>query len=295
MGLGALAPVGGDARESINADWNIVTPDYFRTLRIPVLEGRGFIASDRDGAPAVAIVNETFAKTAWPGSSAVGQRLIHSTPDSRSELHVIGVVRDGKYRSLGEAPLSHIFVPHAQQFSQDMSLVVRRTMERSAVPAIREALRELDPDLPIISAQSLAEAVAIGLMPQRLAATLAGSLGGVGLLLAAIGIYGVTSFTVAHRRREIGLRIALGAAQPQVLGLVLRQGMGLAVAGVVIGLALGAVAARLLTSLLYGLGANDPVTFVSVAGIFCSIAALATYLPARAALRIDPLKALRVD
>jgi ABC-type antimicrobial peptide transport system permease subunit len=243
----------------------------------------------------VAIVNETFAKRAWPGAPAVGQRLIRQTPDARSELLVVGVARDGKYRTLGEAPMAFIYVPHAQQFSDDMALLVRRSGTASAVPAVRAALRDLDPGLPIIRAQRLADAAAIGLVPQRVAATLAGSLGFVGLLLAAIGIYGVTSFGVAQRRREIGLRMALGAPGPQVLWLVLRQGLGLAAMGVAIGLGLGAIAARLLSSFLYGLGANDPLTFVAVAAIFTAIAALATYIPARAALRIDPLKALRVD
>ena len=293
FGLGGLTPAGKD--EDIAADWNIVTPGYFSALKIPVLAGRGFTPADREGTPAVAVVNETFAKRAWPGSDAVGQRLIRQTPDGRSELIVVGVARDGKYRTLGEAPVAFIYVPHAQNFSDEMALLVRRSGTGSAVPAVRAALRELDPALPIVNAQLLHDAAAIGLIPQRVAATLAGSLGLVGLLLAAIGIYGVTSFGVAQRTREIGLRVALGAAQPQVLRLVLRHGLGLALVGVAIGLALGAAAARLLSSLLYGVGANDPLTFLGVAAVFAAIAALATYIPARAAVKIDPLQALRVD
>jgi predicted permease len=296
MGLGGLSPAGGDpARDSIDADWNIVTADYFEVLRIPFRAGRTFTAVDREGAPAVAIVNETFAKRAWPNRSAVGQRLIRQTPDSRSELEVVGVVRDGKYRSLGEAPMAHIFVPHAQHPSGDMSLLVRRSSDASAVPAVRGVLRELAPDMPIVTAQPLSEAVAVGLMPQRVAAKLAGSLGFIGLLLAALGIYGVTAFSVAQRTREIGVRVALGAPRSTVLRMVVRQGMRLAVVGVAVGLAGGAALARLLSSLLYGLGANDPVTFGAVAVIFCAIAGLASYMPARAALKIDPLRALRVE
>lgn len=296
MGLGGLAPVGHDPiREDIGADWNVVTPGYFAALKIPILAGRNFAAADRTGAPPVAIVNETFAERAWPGQAAVGQRLLRQTPEGQSELTVVGVARNGKYRTLGETPVPYIYVPHAQQPMQDMALIVKRAGPTSAVPAVRAALHDLNPNLPIIKAQSLTEAVSLGLLPQRVAARLAGSLGLLGLLLAAFGIYGVTAFAVAQRTREIGLRVALGAPRAQVLQLILKQGLVLAVAGVVLGLVAGALAARLLSSLLYGVGAQDPLTFAMVAIVFVGIAGLASYLPARAAMQIDPLKALRVD
>jgi predicted permease len=296
MGLGLLAKVGHDPeKENLDADWDVITPGYFRTLKIPIVAGRDFTAADRQGAPSVAIVNETFAARVWPGESAVGQRLVRETPEGRSELTVVGVVRNGKYRFLGEAPLAYIYVPHAQEPMLDMKLVVKSAGRTSALPALRSALHELDPNLPIIKAQSLAEAVSVALLPQRVASRLAGSLGMLGLLLAAFGIYGVTAFAVAQRTREIGVRMALGAPQGQVLKLILKQGLGLTVLGVAIGLVAGALAARLMSSLLFGLGADDPLTFATVAVVFVGIAGLASYLPGRTAMKIDPLKALRVD
>jgi predicted permease len=296
MGLGGLAPIGHDPiKEDIGADWNVVSPGYFNTLRTPLLAGRDFSGADRMGMPAVAIVNETFAQRVWPGQSAIGQRLLRQTPEGRSELTVVGVARNGKYRTLGEAPLPYVYVPHAQQPMEDMALVVRSAGTESAIGEVRAALHDLNPNLPIIKAQPMSEAVSIGLLPQRVAARLAGSLGLVGLLLAAFGIYGVTAFAVAQRTREIGVRVALGAPRAQVLTLVLRQGVGLAAAGVLVGLIAGAMASRLLSSLLYGFGAQDPLTFATVAIVFVSIAGLASYLPARAAMKIDPLRALRVD
>ena len=297
MGLGGLAAVGHDpATEDIAADWNVVTPGYFKTLNIPILAGRDFTAADRDGAPAVAIVNATFAERVWPGQSAVGQRLVRETPEGKSELTVVGVARNGKYRTLGESPLAYIYVPHAQQSMTDMTLIVKSAGGAGgALPSVRAALHELNPNLPIIKAQSLSEAVSIALIPQRVAARLAGSLGMLGLLLAAFGIYGVTAYTVAQRTREIGVRVALGAPRAQVVGLILRQGLALTVTGVALGLATGALTARLLSSLLYGLGAQDPITFAMVGAIFLGIAGLASYVPARTAVKIDPLRALRVD
>src|SRR5574338_127907 len=292
MGLGRLARMGRDPnKDEIIADWNVITPGYFSTLKIPFLAGRDFASGDADGAPPVAIVNETFARRVWPGESALGQRLIRETPEGRSQLTVIAVVRNGKYRTLGEPPLSYIYVPHAQQPMTDMTLLVKNAGRTSALSAVRAALHDLNPNLPLIKTQAMREAVSLGLMPQRVAARLAGSLGMLGLLLAAFGIYGVTAFGVAQRTREIGVRVALGAPTSQVLGMILKAGLSLTLTGVAVGLAVGALAARLLSSLLYGVGARDPLTFATVAAVFVGIAGVASYLPARAALKIDPLQA----
>jgi predicted permease len=296
MGLGGVAPAGRDPmRDDVGPDWNVVTPGYFQTLGIPLLAGRDFTPEDRAGAPAVAIVNETFADRVWPGSPAVGQRLVRQSPDGRSELLVVGVARNGKYRTLGEPPLPYIYVPHAQQPMDDMALIVKRAGPVSPLPGVRTALHALDRNLPIIKTQTMIEAASLGLLPQRVAARLSGSLGMLGLLLAAFGIYGVTAFTVAQRTREIGVRIALGAPRAEVLRLVVTQGLGLATVGVVLGLVLGALAGQVLSRLLYGFGAKDPLTFAAVALVFVGIAGLASYFPARKALQIDPLRALRVD
>jgi predicted permease len=297
MGLGGLyLPGRRSEHDLLEADWNVVADRYFETLRIPIVRGRAFTAADREGAPRVAIVNETLAQAAWPGEDPIGQRLVNTDgPDEDVELVVVGVTRNGKYRSVGEDPRGFIFVPFAQRFDARVSLVVRSASGGSVTPAVRRAVHELDPNLPLIRAERLEDAIGIGLYPQRVAARLAAALGFIGLLLAALGIYGVTAFSVAQRTREIGVRVALGAARGQVLRLVLRHGLRLAIIGVGVGLALGFAVSRLLSSLLVGLSANDPLTFAGVALVFCGIAALASYVPARAALRIDPLRALRVD
>jgi predicted permease len=296
MSFGRVGRPGQDLRrDAIQADWNVVSPGYFETLRVALVRGRAFTDADRSGGPRVTIVNETFARQVWGDADPVGQRLALESFGTTGELTVVGVARDGKYRTLGEHPVPFIYVPLAQQFDRRLSLLVRTAGGTTAIPAVRAALRDLNANLPLIRAERLADAVAIALVPQRLAATLAAGLGLVGLLLAAIGIYGVTAFSVAQRTREIGLRVALGADRSEVLRLVLRQGLLLAASGVALGLALGAMASRLLSSWLYGTGAADGVAYAAVGVLFLAIAGAASYLPARAAARINPLAALRVD
>jgi len=191
--------------------------------------------------------------------------------------------------------MSFIYVPLAQQFDSRMSLLVRTAGGATAIPEVRSALRDLNANLPVVRAERLADATAIALVPQRIAAALAAGLGIVGLLLAAVGIYGVTAFTVAQRTREIGLRVALGADRAQVLRMVLRQGLVLAALGVGLGLASGAAASRLLSSWLYGAGPADVLAYAAVGALFLVISTIASYLPARRAARINPLIALRVD
>jgi putative ABC transport system permease protein len=188
-----------------------------------------------------------------------------------------------------------IYVPMAQRPTSKVSLLVRRRTAASAVPQVRALLRELSPNLPISEAMPLSEVTAIGLVPQRVASAVAGSLGIVGLLLAAIGIYGVTSYAVSRRTREIGIRIALGADRGSVLTLMLRHGLALALTGVALGTLVAAFASRLIENLLFGIHALDPVTFVSAAVLFTLVTLAASYLPARRASRVDPIVALRND
>jgi predicted permease len=300
-GFGGVEPIGRpsptpDGRP-VTLDWNIVTPGFFETMRIRLVEGRGFTDDDRQGAPAVAVVNETLANRLWPGQSAIGRRLLNRqqpfAPDIR--LEVVGVEKDLKYRSLGEGPRNFIYVPLAQRFNSRLNLVVRRTEGPSVLPAVRRLTRELNPNLPIIDAQSLSSYISLGLMPQRIALSVAGTLGIVGLLLAAIGIYGVTAYSVSRRTREIGIRMALGASRERVVGQVVTSSLRLAAVGIVVGLAFGLGASRALASLLYGIGTSDPVTYVSAALAFAAVTLVATYLPARRAATIDPLAALRQE
>lgn len=298
VGLGRLR-LPGDPRDApgVRADWNVISPTYFETMRSALVRGRGFTAADRRGAPSVAVVNETFARRVWPEQDAVGKVLLQDfNPfDPIRELHVVGVAKDGKYRSLGEEPVAFIYVPLSQQYAAELNLVARRAGPDSVIPAIRDLLRQMEPNLPITMAGTLEEMTTLGLLPQRVAAWVAGSFGFVGLLLACIGIYGITAFTVTQRTREIGVRVALGAARRDVLRLVIGQSMRMSTVGALIGLLLAAGATQLLVSLLYGVRPLDPVSFGAAAAIFCALALAASWLPARRAASVNPVEALRTE
>lgn len=297
MGLGGVRPEEGEppGGQSASPDWNVVTPAYHKTLGIRLAEGRTFDASDRAGGVPVAIVNETLARRFWPGEAAVGKRLIGGGPADRVELEVVGVEHDLKYRSLGEQPRPFVYVPLAQRWMPRFSLIVRRNRDASVIPDVRAIVRALNPHLPIVNSQALASHVAINLLPQRVLLAVASCLGMAGMFLAAIGIYGVTAYSVTRRAREIGLRMALGATRRQVVHLVVRQSIGLAAAGVVLGVGLGLAGGQALRGLLYGIGPADPVTYFGAAGLFTLVAVAAAGGPARRAARVDPAVALRSE
>jgi predicted permease len=300
LGLGGVRVPGLDDRTSGllgNADWNIVSPDYFSVLQAPIVEGRAFTADDRDGQPLVTIVNETFARAAWPGESAVGKQFWQTggRDDEGRPLRVVGVARDGKYRMVSESPQPFIFVPFAQQPDSVVSLFVKHADGRRALPELRQAIASVEPNLPVVMMQSLAEATEIGLLPQRIAAWVAGGVGTLGLLLAALGLYGLTAFLVAQRTREIAIRMALGATTGQVRGLVLRRAARLGALGSVIGVAaaigLGSVVQSL--GLLINARPTDPVILLTLLGLFAVVLFLASDLPARRAARTNPALTLK--
>lgn len=299
MGLGRVRiPGRPQDSEEVSADWNVCEPGLFRTLGMRLASGRDFSHEDTRTSSRVAIVNEAFARRAWPGQEPLGQRLLADGPPGQAQpdtLTVVGVAADAKLISLSEAAEPYIYVPLAQQQMSTLSILARRSGDGSAVPRVRALLREMNPNLPITVAMPLADVTAIGLIPQRLVASVAGSLGLVGLVLAAIGIYGVTAYAVSRRTREIGIRVALGADQGRVLRLVLRQGLMLAGTGVAIGVGLAAVGSTLVESLLFGVPGLDPVTFVGACVLFAIVTLGATYVPARRAARIDPISALRAE
>ena len=294
LGLGGIEVAGRtppDPRRGWNADWSVITPEYFDVMRIPLVAGRAFTDADRAGAADVAIINETLAELLWPGEVAIGNTFRN---DDRT-VTVVGVARDAKYRSLGEAPRGFVYVPLAQRWFSRSSLLVRAAPGAEVTAAVRRMVAELDPGLPILNQQSLTEYTAIGLLPQRLALWVAGTLGGVALLLAVLGIYGVTAYAVTQRTREIGIRIALGAQRTTVLGLVLRQGMLLAGVGVLIGLGAALGATRALRALLYGVPPADVVAFGAASLLLLVAAVAASWFPARRAASVEPSVALRAE
>jgi putative ABC transport system permease protein len=285
----------GDPRDddhAIPVDWNIVTAGYFQTLEIPVLRGRRFSAADAGGSANVAIVNETLARRAWPGEDPVGRTILYGV--SGRPLQIVGVARDAKYRTLGEPPRPFLYVPLAQHYEPELWLMIR-SRNGSAIPALRELVRELDPNLPLVTTAALADMTAVGLLPNRAAMWVATSVGLIGLLLAAIGVYGITAYDVSRRTREIGVRVALGALRRQVMTLVVRRAMLLAAAGAALGMGLAAIAGRFLTALLYGVEPLDPVSFAAGAVLLATCALAASVAPALRAASSDPVTALRAE
>ncbi|HEY1249976.1 MAG TPA: ADOP family duplicated permease [Thermoanaerobaculia bacterium] len=272
----------------------VVGAGYFRALQVPLAAGREFEASDRGDAPPVAVVNEAMARRYWPGRSPIGRLLTVDKP-----RRVVGVVRDARFASLSAAAEPYAFAPVLQfptAALDELTLVVRA----DATPAvaagwIRAAVRELDPSLPVTAVGPYADVIAGLLLPQRAGAALLGVFGALALLLAAFGIYAVVSYSVAQRTREVGIRIALGAAPAEVRGLVVRQSAAPIAAGLAAGLLLAAAAARLLGGLLYGVAPLDPIAFGAATLALAASGLLAAWVPARRASRIDPIAAIRTE
>jgi predicted permease len=271
-----------------------VTPAYFETLGIPLLRGRSFTAADTGEAPPVAVVNQRFAERYWPGQDALG-RVVRIGRGRPRDFTVVGVVPTGKYRSLGERPLPFIYFAHAQEWTPGTTILIHADGAPEALaPALREHVRRIDPHLPLAGVASLEDSLGLALLPARVGGGVLAALGALGLALAAVGLYGVMASAVARRRREIGVRLALGAAPGRVAAQVIREGMGLVAKGAAIGL-LGALgAAHALRGVLYGDAAHGPV-FALVPAALLVVAALASGIPARRAAAVDPLAALRQD
>jgi putative ABC transport system permease protein len=274
---------------------NRVSPNYFHTMEIP-LRGRDFSDRDVKDAPRVAIVNETFARRMFPGRDAIGGRFNFDGPD-QPFWEVIGVAADGKYNTLGEDQKSAFYRPLLSNYSSDTTLVARTNGAdpQTAISGLRNEVLRLDPTLPVYNVRTLSDHMSLPLFSYRMAAIVLASFGVLAIVLAAIGIYGVMSYVVAGRTREVGVRVALGAARSDVLLLIMRQGMSLAVVGLVIGLAIGLAAAQLVVKLLFGVSPADPTTFAGVFILLGLVAALACYVPARRATKVDPLVALRYE
>jgi predicted permease len=282
----------GDRSAQLPVQVSIADPHYFDAVRIPVLLGRPFSPRDDERAPNVAIVNETLAKRLAPDGNAVGRTFGYRG----KRVSVVGVARDAKYGNLAERTPAFLYVPVAQHWRPDLVIMVRSTTDPVALaPALQDAVRDIDPALPRPLVRTLEQETSIVLFPQRIAAIVTGVLGGVGLLLAAVGLYGIIAYSVSRRTREIGVRVALGAQRADVLGMVVREGMRLAGTGVVVGIGLAAVATRLIAGFLFSVSPIDTATFAGMSLLFVAVALLASYLPARRAAATDPLTALRSD
>jgi predicted permease len=281
--------------EGLDVHYQWVTSGYFPALRVPLLRGRALAATDRDTAALVGVINETFAKRAFPGEDPVGKRVRTGTGDPW--VTVVGVVGDIRHYRLPQPMGPAIYFPYASGPTHTQTLTIRTTLADplALAPAVRAAVRDLDPDVPVYQVLTLEQQVSRSLWRQRMQGQVLGIFAALALLLAVVGIYGVISYAVAQRTRELGVRIAMGASRRQVLALVLGQGARLALAGVALGL-LGALAlSRVIASLLYEVDALDPVTFGAVPLLLAAVALLATWVPARRATRVDPLIAIRGD
>ena len=287
--------------QGVSASKLVISPDYFRAMGIPLLEGRYFSRSDREESPRVAIVSESFARHFWPHGKALGQRLDPGfTGSSSLWCSVVGIVGDVKQMGLAsEAPLT-IYLPYSQAprpFLMSLMTVVIRTPSGplQMANAVRREVQSVDPDMPIFNIASMEELISRSLSEPRFRSLLLGCFAVLALILATVGIYGVVSFSVAQRTHEIGIRMALGAERDDVLKFIVGQGFKLTLIGVALGIIGALILTRLLSNLLYGVKPTDPVTFVAVSLLLTAVALLASYLPARRATKVDPMVALRYE
>jgi predicted permease len=291
-GRGGAPPFALD-RNLINA--NVVGPSFFATLGIPLLAGRDFGERDSAEAPNVAVINEAAANLHFPGGDALGARVSFRGPAAAGPWYeIVGVVGNSKYADLGENELPVAYMPLAQNHETGMTLYVRSTARpESLLGSIRREIETLEPALPVVDTRIMEDTIGAALYSVRMSARLLAGFGALALLLAAVGLYGVLSFQVASRTHEIGIRLALGARARDVFNIVVRDGLALVAIGVVVGL-LGALAAgRALAGFLYGVSPADTATYVAVTAILCAVAGVACAIPARRAMRMDPIAALR--
>ncbi len=274
-----------------------VSPDYFTALGIGLLHGRAFAESDTPETPRVAIVNDSFARKYWPGESAIGREVFERTLGSGRNSQIVGVVADHKLQTVGEAPKPAIYFASTQRRDVSFNVIMARTKgdETALLSAMRQTVLALEPSAIFIDDQTMTDQISATLFPVRAAAVLVGVFGVAGLVLAAIGLYGVIAFSVARRSREIGIRMALGAQPGTVLGMVMRQGLSLAVVGLVAGLLLAVAGTTLLQGALYGTGAADPIAWAGAAALLLAVTAAANFIPARRAMRVDPVGVMRTE
>jgi predicted permease len=279
-----------EPNESMQINYNVVGPDYFRTMQIPMLSGREPTSRDDLTAPRVVVVNAAMARRYWKRTDVVGQRIRIAD----NTLEVIGVVPTGKYQTLAEQARSFMYLPIGQTYAPQIVLHVRTAGDPAALaPAVRAAVAQLDPNLPLFDVKTLDAHMGFATFTPRLAASLLGAFGVLALVLAAVGLHSVLTYSVSQRTREVAIRLALGASPANVLSLVVRQGMWLLIVGLAIGMTIAYGALPLMSSLLIGISAKDPLTFAAVGALLAFVALAASYMPARRAARVDPIVALK--
>jgi len=277
------------------AAWTGVTPSYFKAMAIPLVEGRAFTAADHDRAPLVAVISETLARLAWPNEPAIGKRMLIGRFPGFAE--VVGVVGDVKNSGLAQPPQPQAYTPYAQRPWPTMAIVVRAAAgdPLALVNSVRGAVWSIDRDMPITQVETLAESLSGSIATARVTAVLLAAFSAMALVIAAAGLYGVIAHTVERRTREVGIRIALGADARSLLALVVAEGLRLVAAGMAIGLVAAAIGSRAMQTLLVGITPADPLTYTLVVALFAATACAALIVPARRALSVDPLVALRAE
>jgi len=276
-----------------------VSPDYFKAIGAPILRGRGLTSADRDSGVYVGVINEALARREFTGEDPIGKRMRWGDDPNSTEpwITIVGVVRDFRHWRLPEPVRPAIYIAQLARPATSQTIVLRSTLgdPRALEPSVRKILRELNKDAPAYEVRSLAQVVSSSLWRQRMQGQVLGVFAVMAILLAAVGIYGVISYAVAQRTRELGVRMALGATRRQVALMVLAEGTKLAVVGVTIGLTAALLLRGVVAQLLYGIAPTDPLTFIAVPLSLAAVAVLASVLPAQRATRVDPVVAMKAD
>jgi putative ABC transport system permease protein len=294
-------PGSGQPDTVLGANYRVISPGFFRALRIPLLRGRVFSESDDSEGEPIAIINHEMARRFWPNHDPVGQRIWIGKPmgpqwAEPSPRAIVGIVGDIREASLANPPEPTMYIPYAQKPAGWTDFVIRtRQAPTATVAGIRTAMHSVDSEIPLGRMMTMEQVLSASITSWRFRTILLASFGALAVFIAAIGIYGVISYSVAQRTHEMGVRMALGAARGDVLKLVVGQGLRLALAGIAIGLVGALALTRFLASLLFGVKPTDPLTFVGVCLILAAVAVLASYLPARRATKVDPMVALRYE
>jgi predicted permease len=292
-----IFPEGRDLPQELRSlfvPFNGIWPGYFATVGIPILKGRDFTEADREGTELVAIVNETTARMFWPGEDPLGKRFKHRL--NPNFYTVVGVARDAKYGGIGSPTQPpHLYYAALQYYTPGMTLAVRTSGDpQTVLPSVLQVIRQLDPTMPLPIALTMAEVLRGNLWTARLGAMLLAVFGVLAVTLTTVGVYGVMAYSVTQRTREIGIRMALGAAHADVVRMVLRHGLRVTLLGLALGLAAAFGLTRLIASLLF-VSPTDSVTFIAISSMLATVAMVASLLPARRAARVDPLVALRQE